>query len=81
MARGWESKSVESQIELAESRRSASRGVALNALEAERIKKRESLLLSRTRVVHDLETAHNPRYREILLAALKHLDGKLLEVE
>jgi hypothetical protein len=54
--------------------------VALNALEAERVKKRESLLLSRTRVVHDLETAHNPRYREILLAALKHLDDKLSEV-
>jgi hypothetical protein len=81
MARGWESKSVEAQIELAESRRPAKRSVTLNAMEAERIKKRESLLLSRTRVVHDLETAHNPRYREILLAALKHLDDKLLEIE
>jgi hypothetical protein len=81
MARGWESKSVEAQIELAESRRPAKRGVAVSALEAERIKKRESLLLSRTRVVHDLETANNPRYREILLEALKHLDGKLSEVE
>jgi hypothetical protein len=80
MARGWESKSVEAQIELRESRRPAARGVALNALEAERVKKRESLLLSRTRVVHDLETAHNPRYREILSAALKHLDDKLSEV-
>jgi hypothetical protein len=81
MARGWESKSVESQIESAESRRAASRRAALTAVEAERIKKRESLLLSRTRVVHDLETAHNPRYREILLAALKHLDGKLSELD
>jgi hypothetical protein len=80
MARGWESKSVEAQIELRESRRPAARGAALNALEAERVKKRESLLLSRTRVVHDLETAHNPRYREILSAALKHLDDKLSEV-
>lgn len=80
MARGWESKSVEAQIELAESRRSTKHGVALNVMEAERVKKRESLLLSRTRVVHDLETAHNPRYREILLAALKHLDDKLSEV-
>jgi hypothetical protein len=81
MARGWESKSVEAQIELAESRRSAKRSGTLDLLEAERIKKRESLLLSRTRVVHDLETAHNPRYREILLAALKHLDDKLSEIE
>ncbi len=81
MARGWESKSVESQIESAESRRRATRGAAVSAQEAERSRKRESLLMSRTRVVHDLETAHNPRYREILLAALKHLDDKLAEVE
>lgn len=81
MARGWESKSVEAQIELRESRRATTRGAAISALEAERIRKRESLLLSRTRVVHDLETAHNPRYREILQAALKHLDGKLSELE
>jgi len=45
--------------------------------EAERRRQRESLLLSRTRVVHDLETAQNPRYRETLEAALKHLDDKL----
>jgi hypothetical protein len=81
MARGWESKSVESQIESAESRRAATHKESINLREAERIKKRESLLLSRTRVVHDLESAHNPRYREILTAALKHLDDKLLEVE
>ncbi len=81
MARGWESKSVESQIESAASRRPAPRGVTMNALEAERNRKRESLLLSRTRVVHDLNTAHNPRYREILQAALKHLDDKLSELE
>ena len=81
MARGWESKSVESQIESAESRRAASQGTTLNPLEVERLKKRESLLSSRTRVVRDLEAAHNPRYREILLAALKHLDDKLSEVD
>jgi hypothetical protein len=80
MARGWESKSVEAQIELAESRRSLKRAVVVNAKEAERIKKRESLLLSRTRVVHDLESANNPRYREILRAALKHLDEKISEI-
>jgi len=45
--------------------------------EAERLRQRESLLLHRTRVVHDLETAQNPRYRETLAAALKHLDDKL----
>jgi len=80
MARGWESKSVEAQIESAEMRRSAAAAAALDLVEAERIKKRESLLLSRTRVLHDLEHAQNPRYRQVLEAALKHLDDKLLEI-
>ena len=35
-------------------------------MEAERTKQREHLLLSRTRVLHDLEHANNPRYQEIL---------------
>ncbi|HUA18115.1 MAG TPA: hypothetical protein VMB25_05175 [Bryobacteraceae bacterium] len=76
MARGWESKSVESQIESAELR-AASKMPQITPAEAERLRQRESLLLHRTRVVHDLETAQNPRYRETLAAALKHLDDKL----
>jgi hypothetical protein len=80
MARGWESKSVESQIESAESRRAGSRGAEINVIEAERIQQRQSLLLSRTRVLRDLEDANNPRYRKILEAALKHLDEKLAEL-
>ena len=81
MARGWESKSVESQIESAESKRAASRSKELSAIEAERIHQRESLLLSRTRVLHDLEHATNPRYRQILEAALKHLEQKLADLK
>ncbi len=81
MARGWESKSVEDQIEAAESRRAATLGRQLSAVEAERTQKREHLLLSRTRVLHDIEHANNPRYQEILRGALKHLDDKLLELE
>jgi len=37
----------------------------------------EMLELSRTRVLADLATATNPRYRAQLEAALKHLDAKL----
>ena len=76
MARGWESKSVESQIELAESSRGR-RGVQLTREQIQTERERESLQLSRTRVLHDLESATNPRYRETLSAALKHLDEKL----
>ncbi len=80
MARGWESKSIESQIEAAESRKSA-HAAALDPAQAERKHQRESLLLSRTRVLHDLEQAHNPKYQETLKAALKHLDDKLAELK
>jgi hypothetical protein len=38
---------------------------------------RQSLELSRTRVIKDLEAATNPRRREQLEAALQHLNRKL----
>lgn len=81
MARGWESKSVESQMEAAESRRAAAAGAQINAAESERSRQRQSLLLSRTRVLHDMEHAINPRYRIILEAALKHLDQKIADLQ
>jgi len=80
MARGWESKAVEAQIESAESRRPRASAKALDPVIAERIRQREGLEMSRTRVMHDLDTANNPRYRAILQAALKHLDDKLAEL-
>jgi len=81
MARGWESKSIESQIEAAESRKSAARAAAADPVEAERNRQRESLLLSRTRILHDLAQARHPRHQESLKAALKHLDDKLAELK
>ncbi len=81
MARGWESKSIESQIEAAEERKSAARAAAIDAAEVERKRQRDSLLLSRTRILNDLEQARNPRYQETLKAALKHLDDKLAELK
>jgi hypothetical protein len=77
MARGWESKSVESQIESAEERAALAKLPKLTPEEAERKQLRESLLLSRTRVVHDIESSKNPGYRKTLEAALKHLDDKI----
>jgi hypothetical protein len=76
MARGWESKSVESQIESAEARRTPSAGrrsTEQSALERER----NGLELSRTRVLRDLASAASPRRREMLEAALKHLEERL----
>jgi len=81
MARGWESKSIESQIEAAEERKSAARAAAIDAAVVERKRQRDSLLLSRTRILNDIEQARNPKYQETLKAALKHLDDKLAEFE
>jgi hypothetical protein len=79
MARGWESKGVESQIEEAQSARRS--GVQpLSEDQIARLKEKESLELSRTRVLHDLKTARNPRYQAVLQQALAHLDQKLAEL-
>ncbi len=78
MARGWESKSVESQIEDRESRREQSG--ALTPEEREIRHQREGLELSRKRVLHDLETARSPVRRQSLELALAFLDGELAKL-
>ena len=82
MARGWESKSVEEQIEMAEPRsRKRSVAVELQAADAlDLIRKRESLMLSRIRVVQELNSAQSPRYRELLGKALADLDSNLAKL-
>ena len=61
MARGWESKSVEAQIESAESRSPKATGDGLTAAQITQVRERENILLSRTRVLRELETSKNPR--------------------
>jgi hypothetical protein len=73
MARGWESKSVESQIGDREARLEKDARPATTAADRER----ESLNLTRKRVLRDLWNAKHTRHREQLLAALRHLDDKL----
>jgi hypothetical protein len=80
MSRGWESKSVESQMEDAASRRAAGNETPQSAEQLRLEGERKSLELSRTRVLKDLETAVHPRRRDQLQAALRHLDGKLADL-
>jgi hypothetical protein len=80
MARGWESKAVAAQMETAESREGALGEERVSPVEMERIRRKEGLMLSRSRVVHDLEAARNPRYRTMLEEALRHLDSQLSEL-
>jgi hypothetical protein len=41
---------------------------------------RKGLVLSRKRIVNDLETATHPNHRKSLEAALEHLDKKIAEL-
>ena len=77
MARGWESKSVEAQIDMAEAGRTRVRPKASNPELLEVIRKKETILLSRTRVVRELSAAQNPRYRAVLTKALADLEAQL----
>jgi hypothetical protein len=44
----------------------------------EAIRKRETIALSRTRIVRELESAQSPRYKVQLTKALADLDAQLL---
>lgn len=80
MARGWESKSVEAQqSEVAEKR--AEPRPRLTAQAAARARERETLRLSRQRVLEQLDRSENPRHRALLQTELAHLDQKLASFE
>jgi hypothetical protein len=81
MARGWESKSVESQIESAESQFRPSFDAQIPAEELDLLRKKESLNLSRTRVIRELEASENPRYRSLMQKALADLNAELSRLE
>ena len=78
MARGWESKSVESQIEDRESRQTRGREISREDLERQR--KRESLESSRRGILSELASASSPLRRSSLEQALKHLEGELAKL-
>jgi len=77
MARGWESKSVESQIDQAAENQSNNSKGPLNDSEKKARREREILLLARARVLQQLEASSNERYSESRRQALKELDEKL----
>jgi len=72
MARGWESKSVESQIETSDQESSHH-----DQPDLERMRQHQALVLSRSRVLQQLEVSQNPRHREMLNQALADLEAQL----
>jgi hypothetical protein len=79
VARGWESKSVELQQDDARS----STGEPKPDLTPEQRaieSRKEGLKLSRSRILEQLHSAENPRYRTILEQALAALDEQIVRL-
>ena len=84
MARGWESKDVESQVEDTRSEKavtseksSAAEKTPKTPEQLQKDRERQGLELSKKRVLADLETATHPNHRKSLEAALEHLNAKI----
>jgi hypothetical protein len=80
MARGWESKAVEGQIELSDNEPPEQRRRELTPAQMENHRKKQILLLSRTQVVRQIETSRNERYTEQLNRALADIDAQLAQL-
>ena len=76
MARGWESKAVEQQQAEASSRSDPGK-VRLAPEQVAKQTQQQGLLLSRKRVLQQLQAAQNPFHRKMLEAALSDLDAQL----
>ena len=77
MARGWESKSVESQQESSQTGTAGPSRHNNNKDGDDGARERQGLLLSRAYVLHQIESSSNERYTASLRKALADLDEKL----
>jgi hypothetical protein len=75
MARGWESKSVESQQADREARDTPA--VPLSEADAARVARQRTLELARTRALADLASATAPAHRRMLEETIQALDEQL----
>jgi len=77
MAKGWESKSVEAQMESKEAEAPSAGRKQLTPAEAETHRKKQVLMLSRAQVLRSIEQSESPRYRQMLEKALADLDAEI----
>lgn len=79
MARGWESKSVEEQVEQqSQDRQSAANKEILAAAQATRLRQRMALELQRDRILD--ERTSSPIRRKALETALADIEGQLAKL-
>jgi hypothetical protein len=80
MARGWESKSVEDQIQEREAQVSDPSRQKITPEELQRRSKLDGLMLVRTRTLTALQSACDSRYRGHLEKVLADLDAQIAEL-
>ena len=80
MARGWESKAVADQIEDGESRRQQPSKTETTREQRVLKERLDSLQLSKSRLLQQLERARHPAHRNILLNGLKAVEREIEEV-
>ena len=82
MARGWESKAVEAQMDEAGARggERASRDYDVSPAVRARRERLETLRLSRARTLDQLERARSPAHREMLRRTLQALEQEITEL-
>ena len=81
MARGWESKSVEDQIQERQDANATPSGPRLTPEQLQAQAKREGLQMARTRTLSSLQGTCDHRYRAHLERVLADLDAQLLALE
>jgi hypothetical protein len=79
MARGWESKSIESQQEDAQAAKA--KRPPLTTEQRERAERRRSLQMALTRAQAELQAACQPAYRDMLQMKAETLRRQLAELE
>ena len=77
MARGWESKSVEMQME---ERASAPVPPGNTVENAELLRKLQLLDLTRKRLLDEIERSSDQRFREIKQRALRHIESEIAAI-
>jgi hypothetical protein len=80
MAKGWESKSVESQMEDAGAEKASGSKRPLTDDERKAQREQDNLKLSRAYVQHQIESSTNERYTESLRKALSEIEQKLAQL-
>jgi hypothetical protein len=78
MARGWEREpAAAAAAGVAKDHRAAVSENAPDPEELQLIRKKESIQLSRVRVIRELKSSQNPRYKALMVKALADLDAQL----